>query len=114
MVRCGHCIGYRREKFRFQHTHTRSSSALSLKGNREPWKVIGSDLFLKVLFLLNKDGSEGKPGWRGVQLDKGTVKKGWEEEMDRWGEGARLSWMCGRGRRVLRGLALRWGGTGQV
>ena len=29
-----------------------SSSTLSLERNREPWKVIGSDMFLKALLLL--------------------------------------------------------------
>lgn len=31
-----------------------SSSTLSLERNREPWKVIGSGMFLKALLLLEK------------------------------------------------------------
>lgn len=102
MVRCVLCIGYRREKIRTRkkkkvvHLH-------SLEGNRESWKVVGSDLFLETLSVKRRwirgepwRQREAYPGGRGGWLDKGLGRKGGEEREDRWkeaGEGARLDWV---------------------
>lgn len=84
----GHCTGYRREKFGPRKKKKKKAVHLHFiwrtKGNREAWTLIGSDVFLKTLVVLEKRqmGEQGSLEAESLsRREKGVARqRHWQEE----------------------------------